>query len=321
MKRGCLIGCLIVFGLFALMIVVVGFVADSMFNLFQPLPPVDLAAAYGTEHAIVFRMDMNNEQLREMAGKALDQGPGMLEFFWPHQLYFFMDANAEAKTRSLGFALSTRRMAKLWGWILPIPDEKDVGSGLVIQEISVDDNGVIQASADGPTREEDLATLASTWAAPFDVEPLALEGGHFMELVINNRNGEAFLAVAPWAEDIDWDEAAKSSFTKEHLDALHTGIATARVTGDMAGKETLQFEVLAIAPDDERAAKVAEALSALTALMAEDLKEHDSKVTFEALVEQQGSEVHATITMGEYGDVLVDRSKERIDEIEVQIGP
>ena len=200
MNRGCIFGCLGVLFLGLVVVVVAVFTLNSMFNIFTPTERVDLAAVYGQDHAITARLDPDVAFMYDLTGTMTRQEPWMIELFVPHEILVAFDADATTGTKEFTAAASTKRFAVVFSAFMDDLSGMEMFGGMAPDEVQAQDNGVILFRASGPVSEEALAHVASLEPNPGDV-PFAFEGGHVLEVMVNNTEGQLVLSMDKYIVD------------------------------------------------------------------------------------------------------------------------
>ncbi len=200
MNKGCVFGCLGVLFLGLVVVVVAVFTLNSMFNIFTPTERVDLAAVYGQDHAITARLDPNVAFMYDLTGTMTRQEPWMMELFVPHEVLVAFDADAATGKKEFTATASTKRLASFWALFMDDISAWEIFGDMDADEVQAQDNGVILFRANGPVSEEALARVAALATNPGDV-PFAFEGGHVLEVMLNNTEGQLLLSMDKYIVD------------------------------------------------------------------------------------------------------------------------
>lgn len=242
--RGCLIGCV---GVLVLCMLVAGFLVYIAyeFDFIQAAARVDTVSYIGGEPMVLARADPNQATVLAVVSKAFAQNPGARQFvqaFMPHEASLAVMLDSGAQTSRQILALSLRRLAGLLDWSAVEPANWRVSPAQEDIVASKEQNGVFVVRSSWPTRKTTRQQVRKVWPeAPRD--RLALEGGHLLELVLDNRAGGAYLALEPFffaveaappmapdAQDKTLAPISPPPLSKRQYDSLFLRGRTLRVT-------------------------------------------------------------------------------------------
>lgn len=333
MKKGCLIAFVVVTGVVILAVVGIVFALDSIFNLFTPKARVDLAERYGADRAIVLRIDPNHMSFKTMASEMAMQDPVLFDWIMPYEGAMFIDADVETMERWMTFAVSTRRLAGFFSYTLPLTKEGRMPGGFVGGAISVGDDGVIVMDADGPISPEAIDEMNRRWPERTN-ERISIEGGHAVEFIFNNADGQAYLALEQWlmesvkkAEEEARARGEEVVFDQENLSTLFYQVKTGRITMDLIERDHLEVVVDMHCPETMAAGAVLVSSNIMIDRLREALAEDGT--ILEGELQKEDERVFGTLIVTGFDQRLVDAGQDvmiefqqgdvqRIDELPVE---
>lgn len=202
---GCALGCLAM----VLLIVLIG--TGTVYYLikigpFAPAPRVDTRSHLGGSPALTVRLDAKapgafSPALLEDPNIAAYNG-ALLQLFWPYEGTVAVFAVPGSTTIELAAALSMPRGSSVLLEMLQDMRKDFEKNGRTVRVLQADGErqGVVTARGALPLPLEANALRAEAWPAPLDGDAPAIEGGHFIELALDNRNGEAALGLTGIAQ-------------------------------------------------------------------------------------------------------------------------
>ena len=236
--------------LIALLIVGVVFAyISSKYQIFTPAPRI-ATRVFATDYtAAVVTIDVEQagEKLGEMAAQELGWPSWFVEFVLPYECSVTVDVDLDSAQRTITSVASMRRMGPLA--IVALQDDElfDLGESLT-QTGLIAERGALVTRAWGPIPDESIAFVREGWPQE-QYPPQSGEGGHLLEVVIDNRNGQALLgleglgAMMAAADAEENDEPAlperQDIFNARELSGLFYRARTAHLTADFAGPDVL----------------------------------------------------------------------------------
>ena len=211
MNRGCLITVAIFGGaIFVLIVLAIG-VPMVMFDVVRSAPKVP-TSTFLTDHTVAaFRIDPNQKELISI----LNATGARFDWFFPHEAGAVVDLDASRKTRTLTLAGSPKHLGPLF-LLLFNDDEMFHPEELEIPGIDhwmtrklTREKGALILRGTGSVTPEAEALVAASWPERGPRKAAVLEGNHSIELAIENRGGEAVLALQPLVEEEQPAEADK----------------------------------------------------------------------------------------------------------------
>jgi len=312
MKKGCCLGCFAVAALSVVLFIVAAFVLERAVGVFVASERVSLTEAFGDTHTVLVLAKPNMPSALPMIADVLDSEEGFLEFLMPHEAALFMDVDEELRTRTLTVAISTKRLGGLISWFLPTPEEWDLGDGMFVQDMAMQRNGVFQMTAEGDLPETFLESVRDRRATS-DIPPPTLEGGHLLEILIDNRQGEGALALGSFfiedeEETEDGEQEAEPDEEEESDDrpvlnsddwaTLFDIVLTFRMTTDIADDETHQFALELQCRNSDDARKILALLNAAQERMEDHVE--DERAELDGGFERDGAVVTGAFTLSNY---------------------
>ena len=319
MKRGCGKGCLIVLGIFLFIVAVVCVVAFVAGRRYLAVTPrVDTASFITDRTAVIARVDLTAPG--ELT-KALAKVPGIprmiLEMALPYECSLLVDVDAERKVRQLTGVASMRRFGPQLLSMFGSPGSvQTVGKFRWTTPGIVSERGALLIRGEEDINPEALDVARERWqAAP--AENIMLEGGHLLEMFVDNRRGQGFLACAEATAELEETvrEMAEDSsnaqpppkalpppkpelqriFDATELSGLFYRARTARLTADAEGANSFRVSLTIECPDEAAARSVEFAVLTVRDLLFRKLLE--SGVTLEGDPALDGTRVRADFTL------------------------
>lgn len=321
LSRGCCCGCLATGLTTLLVIAVISFFLDKAYSLFTPVPRVALDEYFGTDHPVVLRIDPNSEILIELMGEAGNSQTWVMRYLWPYEVMAFIDVNRGNQTKDLTWAISTRRGGGLLSTWWPVPDNIDLGGGFKVTDFRAGSDGVIQIMADGKISDDALVE-GSEYVADDGFEPYTLTRDHILELILDNRKGDAYLALeAYFGGDIDDADSQVEGDTTSPTDVAHEDFLNAlqqtiamRMTMDLVDTNSMEWTVEARAFNVDGAEALLDHLNRVRDTLIENAE--DKHMEFEGEFTRDGSEVHGELILRHYRRSLVERSHDFLEELD-----
>lgn len=314
MKKGCCLGCLAVGVILVALMVVAGVVIEQSIGIISPAERVDLAAAYSGGHAVAIVANPNAPNFGEVYRTALRDDPRRPEWFMPHEAALFYDVDVAGGTRELSVAVSPKRFSGLLSWFVPDPENWHLDGELEVQEADFQENGAFLWRATGPL-SADAQEQAREIEPDSGASPIALEGGHIIEIIVDNRQGEAFLVLHEallegLEEDADAADDAADEVSDDAIlspadwDLLLRAASTLRLTVDAAADATLQFQIDLTCRDT----KSADGALALLRDLKDRLGRWFAKeeAVFEGSFARVGKTITGILTLRGYDEVFIE---------------
>lgn len=293
MKKGCLIGCLVAAALFVMAVVALVWGLASAFDVYSPKERVALAGVYGGSHGVIVAFDPNNEALIATLDEVFSDASFMTKivlYALPHEFIVIGDADASSATRSITVAASTKRLGKWLHLILSDPGRWDAGEEYEVKEVTLRDDGVLYGVAEGRIPPAALEEAEKHWWRARS-QGTSLQGGHMLEVVLDNSAGQAFLMLESQAMSAEVaGEKVDEYLDEDTLSTLFFQVATVRITADMPERDLLLVNVDLTSPSSEAGAAVEMVLDPLFDDLVESLAEDGIQVQGE--FERDRHEIH-----------------------------
>lgn len=273
MKRGCLLFILVGVLLFSMSMVVLIIVIGGMMDAFDPAARVDLAQQYGNDHAVMIRIDPNAANFAGVAGETIEADSWLVNWFLPHEVLLFLDADPEQKKVFFTAAVSTRHFGGLLSYYIPFVSDWDTGTGFEIRGAQVRTDGVFIANAERPLLDETLHDAERRWDSK-ESEPLEFEKTHMLEVLVNNGAGAAFLALQSFITVEEGQrEAEKVHLDEEAMRTLTLDVSNTRMTANFEAGDNCVFTFDATCPNKKSTKRALEAFITLEGNFREAFKE------------------------------------------------
>ncbi|MCC6796632.1 MAG: hypothetical protein IT366_16035 [Candidatus Hydrogenedentes bacterium] len=204
MSRGCVIA-LVVFGVSVLLLVVLLLVVPLyVFDIIDSAPRVPVASFVTNDTVAAIALDPNHEQFIAM----MDQRGSPMSYFLPHEAGVVVDLDPMRKKRTVTIAGSPKHLGPAFMMMF-----NEVSKAAIeVSEKEGDTPGIDTWLTKSLTREKGAIILRGEGAVDAESEALAgkhwpevaprtgvkLEGGHAIEIVMQNHSGEAILALEPF---------------------------------------------------------------------------------------------------------------------------
>ena len=313
MNKGCCLGCFAVTALSVVLLIVAAFALERAVGVFVASERVSLTEAFGESHTVVIVANPNMPNALPVITEVLDSEELVLGYIMPHEVALFMDVDDDLQTRSLIFAISTKHLGGLISWWLPTPEDWDLGDGMFVQDMAMQRNGVFQMTAEGDLPETFLQSVRDRRATS-DIPPPRYEGGHLLEILIDNRQGHGALALGSFfiedeEETEDGDQEAEPDEEKESGDdrpvlnsedwsILFDTVLTFRMTTDIADDETHQVALELQCEDSTGARKIVVLLNTAQERMADHVE--DQRAELDGAFERDGAVVTGAFILSKY---------------------
>ena len=222
---------------------VFGLFIELRFSVLRSSPKVDRTTLL--EHpSVVAIIDPNTVKaqiaaaVRERIGYPVPRW--LIESVLPHEISLMTQSDYDQNEVDLTFFINPRRgdpaiaqQINKAGLQSLVPKVQWASEGLVRQS-----SGVLTARGTVPMEPEAQEAAWFLWNQSFKAAPVPVEGGHFIEIVMDNRDGGAYLAVASLLQafDIEMDKTQ----TDISLSSLKF-ILKARMHVDVTSGDTLML--------------------------------------------------------------------------------
>ena len=250
-QKGCCFGCMAVFLILVGGSCLILYWGAVSMDLLYESPAEDALALIGESPALLVRVDPNSEEALDLLNETMEgQFNLFLRAFLPHELVFALLPHREDGVSETVFSASLRRMGGLLALVSSDPEDWHWFEAQEMESAGLESDalwvvrGTVRSS-------DDVRGQVSKWWPMEAHEPLDLEGGHTVELVLDNRDGKAWLALDPLLIANETDEDAivvmKAPFEPEmstRLNGFFRRVRTFRLNADMveADRATLTVE-------------------------------------------------------------------------------
>lgn len=258
-KRGCFIGFCGVLTLVCLLLFVIGYYAGKT-DLVLAASRTDTIAFVGERGAVQIRVDPNQpavlDLLRTAAQKSFGYFGLLIDRTVPYEMGLSINADRGNAQADMVVALSMRRLAgflesvsdtELWRWF---PFQR-------VQSARLERDGLWVARSTLPIDAGALSLANAHWAKPAGT-PLTLTRDHGLEVVLDNRNGEAYLVLNTFinpplqAGDLPPDPAA-NKMTQDDFVKILERMETLRFTADLFGNDHAVCDLIVTCEDETMA--------------------------------------------------------------------
>lgn len=204
MSRGCVIA-LVAFGVSVLLLVVLLVVVPLyVFDVLDSAPRVPVSTFLTNDTVAAIAVDPNHAQLVAM----LDQRGSRVSWFLPHEAGVVVDLDPARKKRTVTVAGSPKHLGPAFMMMfnevseVAIQDSESRGDTPGIDRwltrSLTREKGAIILRGEGAVDTESESLAATHWPEVALRTPAKLEGGHAVEVVLQNHGGEAILALEPF---------------------------------------------------------------------------------------------------------------------------
>jgi len=308
-KRGCLFGCCGVLAVLAAACFTAGYYAGKL-DLISVADRVPTASYIKGDPAVLVHMDPNHAEIRSLLQEGLRRIPAPLRQYvlasLPYEGTLSIEPRRDQDQADITFALSTRRLAGL----LESRSSREVWRWWVAQrldETGIEREGLWVVRSHVPLASAAIDEFNRRWARPA-AEPLALEGSHALEVVVDNRGGRAYLALEPLLnpppQEGDLPPETPPTVDADRLAGFFQLFTTARLTADPLDRNTFAFRLKAECPNAHAAAASHFFLWLLRDWMYARLLERG--IVLEGDVQRDDTSLYGVLTIRGYRDNVVD---------------
>ena len=204
MSRGCVVA-LVVFGVSVLLLIVLLVVVPLyVFDVLDSAPRVPVSTFLTNDTVAAIAVDPNHEAFIAM----LDQRGSRVSWFLPHEAGVVVDLDSARKKRTVTFAGSPKHLGP--AFMMMFNEASKVAIEAAEQEKGTPgidtwltrsltrEKGAIILRGEGAVDAESEAMAGKHWPEVAPRTPVKLEGGHAVEVVMQNHSGEAILALEPF---------------------------------------------------------------------------------------------------------------------------
>ena len=268
MREGCLIGCLGLIAVTMILTIVAVVALDGFFGLFREADRISLTEYYGQDHDVMMLVEPNFDVIGSAVADTADgPPPWLVDYVLPYEVTLFIDVDRESRTNTYTVAASLKRMAGFMSYYLPRGKGFTIFDGAEITDLGVNTSGVAYIEAKAPIGEETLQRAESMGSLE-SPELYVIENGHLAQIVLNNADGDAFIALQEFFDGGAGDSASGDKMTPEEEVMLGQNVTAAKFTFDTVNAETVELEVRARLVDPETATDIIPVLDEAVRQMA-----------------------------------------------------
>ncbi len=311
MRKGCCCGCFLVGAVFIALLVALAFFGLDQVGVFESNPPVDTVAHIAGRPAVLARVDPNDPELLGILAAAFEDMPiGFMAWPLPHELSLALELDED---RDHVLPIMTVNMKRLSG-LMPLWFGKDsfavYAPALEVLSAKSEAPGLWVVRGAVPVAK-DFRDLAEAWWDTGGWEALSLEGGHVAELLVDNRDGGAMLALEPFLTKpkvgTEAIEVIPNPFGLEpvRLPGLFRRIDTARCSIDIPEPDRIAVRITVTCPREADVESVLMPLMAMRDALYAMLIEEG--VVLEGHFEIAGTQL--------VGDFAITEVREKIEEM------
>lgn len=316
MRRGCLWVCLGVLAIAGLTAVILATYFGTKYDMIKSAPRVSTAEFASERSAIVALFDPNTPEVYTiLAGSERDSS--VIKYWLPYECSAILDVDAAKGVRHLTLSISPRRFA---GILLKIFGSKEVlsfetpGFEDWVTPGLVEEKGALIMRKQGRIPPEAME-LVQEHPVVSGEQPFEVEGGHVLEVIVDNSNGCAFLGLEQLARprEGESDEGEeKRTVDPEKLAELLSRIHTARITCDFDSEGNFAVIIDIECPDEAAAESMLSGLLSVRDRMAGEALEEGYVV--EGAPELVGNRIRADITVRGAQGSLVEQAAQRVQK-------
>ena len=204
MSRGCVIA-LVVFGVSVVSLVVLLVIVPLyVFDVLDSAPRIPVSSFLTDDTVAAIAVDPNHEAFIAM----LDQRGSRFSWFLPHEAGVVVDLDPARNKRTVTFAGSPKHLGPAFMMMFneaskaaiqaAEQEEGTPGIDTWMTRSLTREKGAIVLRGEGAVDEESEALAGKHWPEVAPRTPVKLEGGHAIEVVMQNHSGEAILALEPF---------------------------------------------------------------------------------------------------------------------------
>lgn len=259
MKKGCLIAVAVVLVLIA-GVVAVGGIAfvkiNAQYGLLEaPAVSYEQFVNPDTRMRVLLNPDKLSELITHfMPPEALQQIPAwvplkqnqLISMILPREIALLSGANFGKGAIGFTVFVNERRLGPLAAQLADQSNffQQTKGIKWDPEFLTSSKRGVLTLGGALPIPDGLESKVLETWSHEVKGEPVAIQGGHFLEAAIDNRSGEifTFIASAQQASGKDWKDLLNDPYMKTGISILQK-ILDVRVSGDFTSSDVLKLVV------------------------------------------------------------------------------
>lgn len=240
-------------------------------------------ASKQTAMALTVDFEPIQDVLGQLTAHATGKPAWLFQGFFPYGGALFIDVGEDRVHREVCALVNPRRLGPLAPMLARRLFSAPPDSFQWVTEGVVWRDGVLMARLRGAASEGTAAIVRERWPeAP--LKSLALEGGHMIEFLADNRGGEGLVAMECLADlaqgfskpekDAGKPQELQRIFDAQQLSGLFYRAASARITADVAGNDTILLNAVMECPDSQAASAIEFALLTVRDLLFKRLIEY-----------------------------------------------
>lgn len=315
MREGCLIGCLGLIVVAMILAIVIVATLEFFFGVFREADRVSLTDLYGDDHAVTILVEPDAAFVTGVSEAAYEGSAWMVEWVMPHEGIVFANVDRGTAEVTVSTAVSMRRMAGFLSYNLPDPDGLKLFGDMPVTDIGVQSNGVAYAHSKGEIDADLIARSASMVSVSADV-PYEMEGGHLVEVLLNNTGGNAFVALEALSTGPSSGDTSPPPITEEQQVELGKNIQSGRLVFDAIDADSVSLDVDFHLVDPSMAEEIIPLLEDMLEYSAEHSNEGQMTTTVTGSLEPTDYGLKGSFVLDSIREPLADRWKRTIDELE-----
>lgn len=210
---GCLLGCCALVVLFVAVVASISYYTLK-YGVLAASPRVDTRAHVGEQPALLLYFDAEaptafSPAMLEGANPSSYNG-ALIKMFLPYEGSIALSAGPGATQAQFDAAISTRRGASFITSMVTDQLSQSSVPGMAPALQIQDDGGLSTVRGALPLPSEAPVLRGEAWPASIETTAAKLEGKHFVEFALDNRNGDASLAVAALVQSMGGDGALEA---------------------------------------------------------------------------------------------------------------
>lgn len=313
MRKFLKIGCLVVVSV-GLLLALAGagaiFYFDSQYAFLSPGPEISHESVTSLHPAIHGVLDPAPlaEIARQRASKEYgrDIPPWLVSFAMPRSVSFIAAADHDSGTIPLETLINEKRFGPVFVNFYRefTKDLKESPLGWSSDSLVLERRGLLRLTGGVDMEPQSREAAWYEWTHSADRTALPLEGGHLLEVVADNREGDAYVAASSLMDALDFkleERASDISFTSFQF------VTSMRLTADLDGAGDLNLRLtMEVIPETKDRIAVINLKVALeksfTSISETWKKDHD--LTFEGASEWQDNVVVYNYVLKDFGRFL-----------------
>ncbi|MCC6143301.1 MAG: hypothetical protein IT368_05800 [Candidatus Hydrogenedentes bacterium] len=249
MKRGCLIGCLVLIALVAGAAAIAFIVLDRL-DVLHEAPAIPVEEYAEPAPALFVHVQLDRPEVTKLLTDALDQTPTwLIQKFTPHEVTFTVDPDAASASNNIVLALNLKRLTGFLDYAIRDIDEWRFWLNQEIVSAGQEGEGLYVIRSTIPFLQQLGAAPAEVWTALPHLSPAPAQD-HLFHAHVDNRGGRGLWAIAPLLAQppAEYDPARAPVADLAQVEGFLKRFDSAELTTDLLESGDLEVKVTVQAP-------------------------------------------------------------------------